>query len=400
MTDVAVMTALRQSGSTALRVADLMAATNLSHPSVTRALAELDRSGFLTRKTQPKVGRQAGRPAGRVRFRASAGHVAGIDVGSHKILVVLADLAGKVVGVRRAMVPPSHTGSRLAGLVHETLSLALRDASLTTDALWAACAGSPGIIDGRSGCIRLAPGVPGRAGTALGAALRASLPCPILLENDITLAVLAETRGPEPEPVENLLLVQWGERIGSGIIINGKPYRGASGAAGELGFIDVTGDRAGEPVSSRGLGPFEQAAGAEAIRRLADTSYRQAGASSPCRPGDDDRDLTPLFDAATAGDPIAMDVVDQVAATFAHGLATLLVLLDPGLVLLGGGISGAGEVLLSSIRRHLAGRTLTPVRLRASTQGEQGVAMGAMHLALDSAEKRLVAELTRPHRHQ
>ncbi|MGY0234262.1 ROK family protein, partial [Longispora urticae] len=178
--------------------------------------------------------------------------------------------------------------------------------------------------------------------------------------------------------------------------IDGAPYRGAHAAAGELGFLDLglpPNDPTGRPATNEGTGPFERLVGAAAIHELA-TAMTAGGRDRDLHaqltaPGD--RDITPLFTAAATGNPTAVAVVDRVAARFAQGLSALILLMDPELVVIGGGLSRAGDTLLQPLRRHLAGRTLSATALHASTLGEDAVALGAARHALDVTADRLTA---------
>ncbi|NEA53229.1 ROK family transcriptional regulator [Streptomyces sp. SID13666] len=407
----AVLTALRQAAGGTARVSELAAATGLSRPAVTRALADLGNDGLVgplddgpgtgTGTGSGEEGRP-GRPARRVRFRSEMGHVAGVDIGPHKVLVLIADLSGEILTTHRATVPPGADAPQLVALVREGLTEAARRAGLEPTDLWAVCAGTPGIVDRERGVVLKAPSIPGWAGPAIVPELREWLGCPVLLDNDATLAVLAELRYGPARETRSMVLVHWGERIGTGIIIDGVPLRGASGAAGELGFLDLFArlDSPTEPVTrvepsdgsqlpADGMGPFERLVGAAEIRRLAAAAYTDARRAAPPGLTDGRSGLAPLFTAASDGDPVALAVVDRVAARFARGLAVLLLLLDPGHLVIGGGISEAGDILLDPIRRHIEGHTLVPTVIDASQLGGQGVALGAVRLALEAAESRL-----------
>lgn len=120
--------------------------------------------------------------------------------------------------------------------------------------------------------------------------------------------------------------------------------------------------------------------GAAAIHRLA----LDAGA-----PAGDEDDIAPLFEAAAAADRAATDVVERVAARFARGLVAMLLVLDPDRVVIGGGVSRAGDALLDPVRRHLHLHALVPVTVHAPTLGEQAVALGAVRHSLDVAEERM-----------
>ncbi|MFI9105405.1 ROK family protein [Streptomyces fildesensis] len=380
--DAAVVAALRAADPGGASVAELAAATGLSRPSVTRALNELRDRGLLAAAGTDGTGR--GRPARRERFHSAAGLVAGVDIGPHKVLILLADLAGRPIRTTRVPVPPQCRGERLLALVEHSLNQALIGAGRSASELWAVSAGTPGIVDESAGLVLRAAGIADWAPLPVAAHLRERLRCPVLLDNDVTLAVLAERDTPGGDANENLVLVHWGERIGAGIVIAGRPYRGSHGAAGELGFVDLMAPATG-PVGE-GRGAFERLVGAQALRRLAGAAYRRAGAEPP---GQRANTLAELFAAASGGDPVALDVVDQAADRFTGGLAALLLLLDPDRVVIGGGLSSAGPVLLDALRHRLDGRTLNPVRLQLSVLGDCGVALGAVRRALESVAARL-----------
>ncbi|MFF4795218.1 ROK family transcriptional regulator [Streptomyces sp. NPDC001276] len=383
MNFAAVLAALREAESAATSVSGLAAATGLSRPAVTRALADLRDRG-LVEFTSTGNSLQPGRPAQYARFRAEAGYVAGIDIGPHKVLVAIADLAGRVLTVHCAAVDAGTDGLQMFDTVRAALTTAVVEAGVPLSRLWAVTVGTPGIVDRDRGEVLLAPSIPGWAGLPAVTRLRDWLHCPVSIDNDVNLAVLAERRrgAAADAETESLVFVQWGRRIGCGIIINGRPYRGHSAAAGELGFIDLASDPDAPPGPrpSDGTGPFERLVGAAAIHRLA----LEGGA-----PAGDEDDIAPLFEAAAAGDQAATDVVERVAARFARGLAAMLLVLDPDRVVIGGGVSRAGDVLLEPVRRHLHLHALVPVTVHASTLGDQAVALGAVRHSLDVAEERM-----------
>ncbi|HEX2809860.1 MAG TPA: ROK family transcriptional regulator [Kineosporiaceae bacterium] len=381
------------------RLADLMQATGLSRPAVTRAVADLREAGLVV-DVQEQVEQSIGRPAQKVRFRAEAGHVVGVDVGSHKILAKVADLSGDVRSSRQVAIREPATGAGLLKSLRTTLSEVLAEAGLTPGHVWAVVVGAPGIVDALSGQVLFAPSIPGWARQPVLAELRTTFACPVLIENDINLAVLAERWRGAAAGADSLVFVHWGARIGTGIIIDGRPYRGASAAAGELGFADVF-TPAGEPAAvvvdaAHELGPFEQMVGARAIIELAVAHRVAAATAGPPEDVSDGRQdgrqdgVAAVFAAAADGDPAALHVVDLVADRFARGLAVLLLVLDPREVIIGGGVSRAGGTLLEAIERHLRPRVLAWPRLALSDLGGDAVALGAVRRALDHLEERLI----------
>ncbi|QKW07543.1 ROK family transcriptional regulator [Streptomyces sp. NA04227] len=420
MNVAAVLAQLRDRAPAAARVSTLAAATGLSRPAVTRALADLRERG-LVEPAQPAAAQPAvGRPAQALRFRADAGHVAGVEIGPHTVQVFVADLTGRTLAERRETVGPGITGEALHQRVESALLGALAEARIPLSRLWAVTLGTPGIVDRERSRVLLAPSIPGWSETPTVTRLRKRFGCPVHIENDVNLAVLAELWRGAAREADSLVYVQWGQRIGTSIVLNGRPYRGTSSAAGELGFVDVathpdgevalhseteteTGSGTGTDTGSGsgsdhaptarsagnraartgGLGPFEELAGAGALHRLA----REAGA-----PTGPEGDLAPLFAAAEAGDRAALAVVDKAAARFARGLATVLFVLDPGLVVIGGGLSRAGETLIGPVRRHLERQALAPVELRISELGDRAVALGGVRQSLAAVEQRLLVE--------
>ncbi|WP_344281658.1 ROK family protein, partial [Actinomadura napierensis] len=269
---------------------------------------------------------------------------------------------------------------RLLDVADEAIGAALAEAVLVADEIAAAVAATPGIVDPGSGRILLAPSVPGWTSVNLSAHLRDRFGCPVQVENDANLAALAvagERSGPG-----TLLAVQWGERLGAGVVIDGRLHRG-TGAAGEIGFIRPSGD---VPDTGDGRGPLERAIGAEAITERARRAAR--GRTGTVLRGDR-LDAAAVFAAAADGDAVATRVVDDVAAAFAHAIAPAVLVLAPDVVVVGGGVAGAGSVLLTAITRHLAELTLTPPAVEFSGLAEDTVLTGALRLALDEVWRRL-----------
>jgi predicted NBD/HSP70 family sugar kinase len=384
----AVLEVLRAAGP--LRVSDLMNRTGLSRPTVTQATGLLEAEGWAL--TSPDAdGPRLGRPAQLVRFNAHAGYLLGVDVGPHKALALVTDLAGTVVAERRADTSTARTGVEVMAVVKATMTAALRQAGVAPEQLYSVSLGTPGVVDASRGTVLLAPSIPGWTSISLLAELRDQFTCPIFIENDVNLAVLAEQWQFGAEPPGTLVFIQWGARLGAGILIGGRLHRGAASAAGEIGFIDL----AETPTPAGSMGAFELMVGSDAITRLASDSARDSARDSAGNPDASQKrhqptpDVSTVLRAAATGDPAAREVLEVIAARFARGIAPMLQILDPDLVVIGGGVSGGGPVLLESVARHLAARTMLPPRLALSQLGDRAVALGAIQLGLSEIEERL-----------
>lgn len=384
-----VLEAVRQVSPTPVRIAELAKLTSLARPTVAQAVEDLLESGWLTQHA-PQEDRLPGRPATRFSLNGLAAPVLGIDVGAHSVTVAVADLTGKQLALVRQHTVNSETGqSKGATQLLVRIDAAVAEALASTDLLpgqvAAVAVGSPGLIDPEHGSARIAPSMPDWPEIRIDDHLAKTFDCPVLLENDANLAALAISQAMQTA-APTLLAVQWGERLGSGIVLDGRLHRGALAAAGEIGFITPGGWQ--EPLAAGRRGPLEQLIGAEAIaaraRKAAKTHPDSELARRLKQPGDH-TDAAHLFAAAQDGDPVAMAIVDEVAGVFASAIAPVVLALAPDAVVIGGGIARAGGVLTLAISAHLGELTLVPPVVELSPLAQDAVITGAVHLALDEA---------------
>ncbi|TYB45467.1 ROK family transcriptional regulator [Actinomadura chibensis] len=358
-----------------LRLGDLSDRTELSRQTIAQVVASLVADGLVEYVEDDQSGRRSpGRPARLVRLRPDAAHVVGIDIGPHRTLAVVADLTGRIVAEDRGDSSRLHSSDEMLAHVRAQVRETLARGGVDPGTVRAVAVGTPGIVEAEHGVVVKAPDMPGWTSIDLADRLRPAFGCPVMVENDVNLAVLAERwRGGGPD-AGIVVAVQWGGRVGAGILVGDRLLRGAHGAAGEVGFLPGA---QGPPIGAATLGPFERRVGTTAIAELANDD------ATP----DDPASAT--LTAARAGDPTALRVIDTVAARFVEGLAPLILILDPDLVVIGGGVVRAGPPLLEAIERHLGGRTLVRPTLALSTLGDHAVALGAARLALDEVERQL-----------
>lgn len=371
-----VLTALRQAGG--VRLGQLAQLTGLSRQTVSPILDTLEAAGWVTYLDEHPGGRTGlGRPARIVQFRAEAGYVVGIDIGAHRTHAVVADLEGKLTASSWHVTSNARDSGQLLSAVRATVRNALASAAVQRSKVMSVAVGTPGIIDRETGAVVRAPGLPGWTSINLARELRRSFRCPVQIENDINLAVLGECWHGVSRDAQTVVFVGWGERVGAGICIDGRLHPGASNAAGEIGYLGVLNpDDPRAEVDEEGRGPFERGVGASAIVAMA-SAIAPANAAA-------------VFAAARDGDPTAQEVVDTVVARMARGLAPLLLILDPDMLVLGGGLSQAGSPMLEALENHLRGLTLVPTKLELSALGEDAVAHGAIRMALTDVERRLM----------
>jgi predicted NBD/HSP70 family sugar kinase len=225
----------------------------------------------------------------------------------------------------------------------------------------------------------------------LGAVLRPSFDCRVLVENDANLAAVGECWQGAARDCNDVIFFLLGSRVGAGVVVDGRLVRGHRGGAGELGFLDLweqTRTIRGE-VASGAADVVADLVGWGA-RRPSRGSLRQADDQASLSWGTETR---PVIEAALSGDRPARAALERFLANAGYASATIALLLSPELIVVGGG-TAADDVLVDPLRvllgRLVRGRVATPPRLDASTLGARAVMLGAVRHALEDVESRLL----------
>jgi predicted NBD/HSP70 family sugar kinase len=301
-----------------------------------------------------------------VRFRAEAGHVLSVDLNPGTARIVVADLAGEFVADTRIGLSRSR-GFRNS--LRKAVEQALERAGRSAAEIWHATASAPGIIDPATGHVSLSPSMPEIVGNAIVTGIRAAgIAAPVDVDNDVKLATEGERWRGTPHAEDPLVFVDWGERIGAGIVLGGRLYRGASNDAGDLGYLDLLADN-GEPGGD--LGPFERWVGTRELRGLAGLAT-----------------FPELVAAVRAGTAEALAAVEEIAARFAKGVAAIRALLDPEVIVIGGDMAELGAVLIDAVNTALATEELGQPRLELSTLGADAIVHGAIRHSLSWVERK------------
>jgi predicted NBD/HSP70 family sugar kinase len=355
--------------------AEVARRAGLSKPTVSIALQSLLDAGLVR-----EVGLQSGRPGrGALLFEAvaDAGHVLGIDIGARFVRGAVCDLAGEILARRDVELERPTLAAALDAV--ELLARAVPNGVGGARTV-AAVAGSPGVVDPRSGRIWLADLVEGLNGTALGRALEACVGVPVVVENDVNLGALGEHWRGAAIGVDDFAYLSIGSGMGAGIVLGGELHRGRRGAAGEVDFVPF------RAVQRPGPDADPSAAGIAAI--AADVA-RRARRPTPLVPPYEVRDV---FAHARAGDPVARRVVDRAADTVALYVAAIAAVVDVELVVLGGGIGVNGDLLLAPVAARLADLVPYPPRLAVATLGPSSVLSGALAVGLRTALDRVFVD--------
>lgn len=374
----AVLNVLTQGGS--LSRLDLARETGLSKPTVSAALRVLAQGGIV-RPIGYATGSRGPR-AGLYTVNPKSVLVLGLAIGSHFLRATVADLQGKPRQEEDIPLEAPDLDHLLQAM--STLKDRL-DPSQGTIRL--AVAGVPGVVDTATGTVRNVPNIAGLEGRGIGHLLSERLEIPTLVENDVNLAAIGEREfGREPVGDSYAYLLV-GSGVGAGIVLNGELHRGARGAAGEVAFLPLGDDpfaTTGRPQS----GAMESRLSGDAI-----IAYAQVLAETTATELTEPYTTSQLFDAALRGDPLAKAVTDHAAREIALCIASLVAVIDVGLVLVGGGVGSRSDFLLGAVREYLSQLLPWPPTVMIASLGQSSVRLGAVALALESAVPATVREL-------
>jgi predicted NBD/HSP70 family sugar kinase len=364
-----VLDLIQRGGATSR--AQIARESGLSKPTVSLALGSLVDAGLVHEVGRASGGK--GPSAVLYELNPHAGWVVGIDVGAHWLRAAVADITGRIVA-RLDERARSRSSGALVRQIGDAAHRVASEAGLRWRQVTHATVGSSGVLDPSRGLLAHAPNLPGWGRQGLVGAIREQLGTALSFENDVNLAALGERSHGAGRGVENVAFLWIGTGVGMGVIIDGELYRGAGGAAGEIGYMPLgTGDPADPRFRRRGM--LEEWASASAVTGAArSTGLRQAAKG--------------VFAAARRGDRAAAAVVEEEAGRIAVAIAAVAPVLDPQLVVLGGGIGGNPD-LLPVVERRLGAISPFAPRLATSQLGEEAVLHGAVVTALEAARDQL-----------
>ena len=374
--------------------------TGVSKVTVSQMLTRLEERGLVAIAGEQAGGR--GPNAALYSVVPSSAYVAGLYVESDLVSAAVADVTGR----RVAEVSGNPNGADdPVELVRGTVERACASAGIEVTRLTALVIGSPGVVDPRTGDPRLAVNLPAWHEGALDA-LKSAWHKPVVIENDVNLAAMAERADGAAAGADDFVLVWLGVGLGLATILGGQLHRGTAGAAGEIGYLPVHGAPLHTDLRHPASGGFQSLAGGSAVRELAAkygfaaqtpaesvqaalAGHQDAKRAEPASPADQ----------AGAAEPAsrAEGFLSELAHRVAVGVASVCVVLDPGLVVLGGEVGRAGGTALAD-RVAAAVASIWPSRPRVVPTGVPGepVLRGAMLAAVAQARAGLLASVADP----
>ncbi len=313
-----------------------------------------------------------GRPPSLLAMNPRARVVAGVDIGASHATAGLADLAGTVLAERRADLDVATGPDRVLGWAEKVIGELLADQKRSVAELSAIGIGLPGPVEHSTGRAINPPIMPGWDRYDVPAHVQRAFAVPVLIDNDVNIMALGEQHAHLPD-VHDLVFIKVSTGIGAGLISGGELQRGAQGTAGDLGHVRVV--RADGVICRCGNeGCLEAIAAGPALAR----ALRDAGVEA--------ENVQDVVDLVRRGDPVASQVVRQAGRDLGEVVATLVNVINPSAIVIGGAMADAGESLIAGIREVVYQRSLPlateHLRIMTSQAGERAGVIGAAALAI------------------
>lgn len=319
----------------------------------------------------------------------SDGPFVAVDLGGTKILVLIANGDGHVLSSVRKPTLATEGQTAVIDRIVETVREAAAEAGVTLPSLGAAGISAPGPIDRDEGVITDPPNLPGWHNVPLAQILQERLGMHAVLENDANCGALGEHQFGAGRGCKDMLYVTISTGIGGGMIVDGKLYAGASGAAGEVGHIGVAID--GPRCGAGHVGCLEALASGTAIAAQAREAIGAGRMPVTAKLAEQEPPLSAksVYDASQQGEEEARSLITRAGTYFGMGLATLINVFNPQAIVVGGGLVNMGEAILKpaieTARNRSFAQSFSDTRILVSELRGRAAALGAIAVAREAA---------------
>jgi N-acetylglucosamine repressor len=375
-----ILRALLESGE--LSLTDLARITGMGIPMVSSIVAS-EKHGRFIRTREEKTADRAGRPPILARLNGASGFVIGIDIGHLNTNLVTLNLAQETVAFVHRPSPPLQEGRRVVEWIRSQVNGIVAEHSLRMDRLMGVGVSIPGIVRGREG---IGETYLNFGGTPVREILHEMLEKPVHVEHDAKAMALGEHWFGAARRKANALCLNIGWGLGLGIILDGRIFYGRDGYAGEFGHIETIPD--GRLCYCGRKGCLETVASGQAIGAVARERI-ESGATSRLTARTGGRveaiDAQMVVELANSGDQFCIEILDQAGRYLGEGIASLITLFNPEVIVLGGRVSGAGEFILNPVRttaiQHSLVQLSRDVEFLISPLGARAGSLGVAMLA-------------------
>ena len=364
--------------------AELARRTGLSRSTISTLVADLQRRGLVVERAGQFAGEgQPGRPAALLELDPSAAAAVGIDFDHDKVRVAVSDLSRSVLAEASAPHDVDHDAQGALDLAAELAERVLQEAGLDRDRLLGVGIALAGPIDHDNGALHPSDVLPGWVGVDVADEMEGRLKSPVYVDNDANLGALAEVTLGAGRNASFAAYVSISSGIGAGIIVEGRPYRGHRGTAGEIGHFVV--DPQGPICRCGNRGCLETLASGPALLRLVHASR------------DDELTVREMIELARDGDAGCKRAIADAGQVVGGVVAGLVNLFSPEMVVIGGDLGEAGDLLLDplreAVRRDALPAAAADLKVVAGELGERANLLGALALVLMQSEHEVAARV-------
>jgi glucokinase len=368
-----ILKLLRECGSCSR--ADLVRASGLSAPTVTNVIKDLLSEGLVEPLGEGES--SGGRPPDMIRFKAERGCLLAVEISAESISLLLTDLNGSELDAQKIpLAKRKTTPEAICGYIVEELKTLLRKQRKTREQLLAVVVGAPAITNVEEGTVLSISTLEGWRSVPLRAMLSKMVNCMVIVENDMNLAAQGEKYCGAAQAERDFVFIHIGTNVGAGVFLGGRIHHGSHWSAGEIAYLRLPSISRRQPTIHE-FGELETVLTSSGIMK---SWHEESGKA--VRAGRE-MDAVGILNLAQAGDPRAEKVVRHRAEIVADIIVNLSLILNPGLILLGGEIGGH-PVLIDFVRKQLEGDEFAVTKVSSSSPGDRAVLWGAISLALEA----------------
>lgn len=318
----------------------------------------------------------------------------GIDLGGTSIKMGLTDLNGEVIKKWEIPTNKENEGSAIISDIQASLNSTLKQSDIQKEQIIAAGIGVPSQVIEQSGYFYKAVNIGGFGDFSITEVLSEALNMPVAAANDANVAAIGEMWKGAGLGEQNIVMVTLGTGVGGGVVVNGQIVSGSIGAAGEIGHMPVVLDENDAHYFSCNCGAkgcLETVASATGIVKLARVMHKNAREVTILKMDEEYLSAKQIFDAAARNDHFAKKVVNQFGIYLATSLKQITAVLNPSVIVVGGGVSRAGQQLIDSVEKHFRGSIFPvldhSVQFRLATLGNDAGLIGAAYIGYQKVGK-------------
>lgn len=378
-----ILQLLREAGSCSR--ADLVRASGLSAPTVTNVVKDLLDAGLIEPLGEGKS--SGGRPPDMIRFKAERGCVLGVEISARSISFLLADLDGSELDTHRlSLARQKTTPEAICGYIGEALRTLLRKHKMKREQLLVMVVGVPAITNVRDGIVLSISTLDQWRSVPLRTMLNQIVDCTVIVENDMNLAAQGERYRGAAQQEQDFVFISIGVNVGAGIVLNGKTHYGSQWSAGEIGYLHLPNISRKNPTINE-FGELESVLTSGGIL----ASWHEGEKKSTRTSSTNVSAATEVLNLAEAGNPRAEKIIQLRAGIVSDIVVNLSLILNPGLILLGGEV-GSHAAILRSVQKQLEGSEFAVTRVAAGALGANAVLWGAIAIGLQEVPAVLIPQ--------